>query len=58
VVAKSAANDYYEVAAWLTNDTNLLQSHGEKPALWSVHADGTNLTRLTDGIYVGIVGAP
>jgi hypothetical protein len=57
-VAQSPANDYYEVAAWLDENTLLLQSHGQQPAVWTVGTDGSNLNKLADGIYLAVAGNP
>lgn len=56
LVATSPAKDYFQVVLWLNANTLLLQSHGSAPAIWTVRTDGTNLRRLGDGTYLGVIG--
>ena len=62
LIAASAAGQFFTVAAWLNNDTLLLQSNTLQcnptcaSELWSVTADGSNLHKVADGTFVTIVG--
>jgi len=53
LVATSPAGDYFSVKGWLNNTTLVLQSWGAKPGVWVVQADGSDLRRLADGIFLG-----
>ncbi len=55
LIATSPAKDYFAVVGWLDANTIVLQSSGEKAGVWTVGADGSNLKRLADGVFVGIV---
>jgi hypothetical protein len=44
------------VVAWLDADTLVLQSGLQTPGVWIVRANGGHLKRLSDGIFVGVVG--
>jgi hypothetical protein len=55
LIGTSPAKDYFSVASWLDSNTLVLQSNGQTPGLWTVGTDGTNLKRLGDGIFVGLV---
>ena len=55
LIATSPANDYFWVAAWQDSDTIILQSGMPPQGVWSVRADGTQLKRLADGIFLGRV---
>ncbi len=56
-VAKSPAKDYYELLAWVSADTLLLQSHNPQPAVWTVKIDGTGLQKLADGQFLSLLPA-
>ena len=56
LIATSPAQDYFWVGAWLDSDTIVLQSGMSPQGVWTVHADGSHLKRLADGIFLGIVG--
>lgn len=55
LVATSPGHDYFQVVAWLDSNTLLLQSSGQVAGIWTVGADGSNLKRLGDGTFLGIV---
>lgn len=57
LVATSPAKDYYELIAWGNADTLLLQSHNPQPAVWTVRADGSGLSKLADGQFLSLVGS-
>jgi hypothetical protein len=56
LIATSPAKDYYEVIAWLSLNTLLLQTHNPQPAVWTVRVDGSGLQKLSDGQFLSIVG--
>ena len=53
LIATAAPGDYYSVKGWLNNTTLVLQSWGAQTGVWVVQADGSDLRRLTDGIFLG-----
>jgi hypothetical protein len=53
LVATSPAGDYFSVQGWLNDTTLVLQSWGVKPGVWVVQADGSDLRRLAEGIFLG-----
>jgi hypothetical protein len=53
LVATAPAGDYYSVKGWLNDSTLVLQSWGAQPGVWVVQADGGDLRRLADGIFLG-----
>jgi hypothetical protein len=53
LVATAPAGDYFLVKGWLNTTTLVLQSVGAKPGVWVVQADGSDLRRLADGIFLG-----
>jgi Tol biopolymer transport system component len=53
LVATSPAGDFFSVKGWLNNTTLVLQSRGAKPGVWVVKSNGSDLRRLTDGIFLG-----
>lgn len=55
LIATSPAKDYFQVSAWLDSNTLLLQSAGQVAGIWTVGADGSNLKRLGDGTFLGIL---
>lgn len=55
LIATSAPNDYYNVKGWLDDNTIVLQSYGEKPAVWLVYLDGTELKKVGEGLFLAIV---
>lgn len=55
LMATSQAGDYFQVSAWLDANTLLLQSAGKVAGLWTVGADGSNLKRLGDGVFLGLL---
>lgn len=57
LVATAPQNDFYNVKAWLDNNTLILQS-GRTPGVWLVQADGANLHRVADGTFLGVMRAP
>ena len=44
---------YADGALTLNDSTLVLQSWGTQPGVWVVQADGSDLRRLADGIYIG-----
>jgi hypothetical protein len=56
LVATAPAGGYYSVKGWLNNSTLVLQSWGAQPGVWVVQADGSDLRRLADGIFIGSGG--
>lgn len=58
LIATSPAKDYFQVAAWLDPNTLLLQSAGQVAGIWTVGADGSNLKRLGDGTFLGVLPGP
>lgn len=55
LISTSPAKDYFSVASWLDAKTLVLQSYGVMPGIWTVNTDGSNLKRLGDGTFVGLV---
>ncbi len=55
LIATSPAKDYFAVTGWLDADTIILQSEGQTPGIWTVGANGSNLKRVSDGTFLGIV---
>jgi hypothetical protein len=56
LIATSPASGYFSVVAWLDAKTLVLQSSGQQqPGVWTVQTDGSNLNRLTDGTFLGIL---
>jgi len=53
LVATAPAGEYYSVKGWLNASTLVLQSWGTQPGVWVVQADGSDLRRLADGIFLG-----
>ena len=53
LIATAPAGDYFSVKGWLGNTTLVLQSWGAKPGVWVVQADGSDLRRLADGVFLG-----
>jgi len=53
LVATAPAGGYYSVKGWLNASTLVLQSWGTQPGVWVVQADGSDLRRLADGIFLG-----
>lgn len=57
VVAESAPGEWFSVVAWLWDDRLILQPHSADPAVWpavwSVRTDGSELTKLADGVFLG-----
>jgi hypothetical protein len=62
LVATSEPGTYYTVVGSLDNNTLLLQQIGVScnpvcpSSLWTVGWDGSNLTKLTDGLFIAFVG--
>jgi hypothetical protein len=60
----SAAGHYYTVVAWLSNNELLLQDNNLQcnpncvNSLWTIGADGANLTKLADGNFLTLAGIP
>ena len=54
LVATAPAGDYYSVKGWLNDSTLVLQSWGTQPGVWVVQADGSDLRRLADGIFLSV----
>jgi uncharacterized protein YgiM (DUF1202 family) len=56
IIATSDPGEWFSVAEWLWGDTLVLQSHDAGPdggqAVWTVHADGSDLLMLIDGTYL------
>jgi Tol biopolymer transport system component len=57
LIATSPANDYFSVVGFQDANTIVLQSAGQTPGVWTVSMDGQNLKRLSDGIFLGILGS-
>jgi hypothetical protein len=64
LIATSGPNQYYTVAAWLNDNTLLLQSTAMKcdtsgcpMELWTVAPDGTNLQKIGEGTFIAVEGA-
>jgi hypothetical protein len=57
LVAISPPNDFFNVMAWLDNNTLILQSGRGTPGVWLVQADGANLHRVADGTFLGVMQA-
>jgi hypothetical protein len=55
LIGTSPAQDYFSVSAWLDSKTLVLQSQGQTPGIWTLGADGSNLKRLGNGTFLGIV---
>ena len=59
VVAQSADKEWYGVEAWPDANTILIQSSALGPnqtgAVYMVHADGSNLTKLADGTFLTLL---
>ena len=55
LIATSAPGDYYNVKGWLDDNTIVLQSNGEQPAVWLVYLDGTELKKVGEGLFLTIV---
>jgi Tol biopolymer transport system component len=53
LVATAPAGEYYSVKGWLNDSTLVLQSWGTQPGVWVVQADGSDLRRLADGVFLG-----
>lgn len=63
LILTSAVGQYYTVAAWLNDNTLLLQStslqcgNGVCPnELWTVAPDGSNLQKVADGSFIAVAG--
>jgi hypothetical protein len=54
LVATSPQGDYYNVKAWLDNNTLILQG-AITSGVWLVQADGANLHRVADGSFLGVM---
>ena len=56
VIATSEPGEWFSVAAWLPGDRLVLQSHHASPdswpAVWLIGADGSELVKLADGIFL------
>ena len=56
IVAASEPGEWFSVAAWLRDDTLVLQSHHAGPdgwpAVWTVRTDGSGLVKLADGVFL------
>jgi len=53
LIATAPAGDYFSVKGWLDSATLVLQSWRPTPAVWLAKADGSDLRRLADGIFLG-----
>ncbi len=53
LVATAPTGDYFSVKGWLNNTTLVLQSWRGTPGVWVVQADGSDLRRLADGLFLG-----
>lgn len=54
LVATAPPNDYFSVKGWLNNTTLVLQSwRGSAPGVWVMQADGSDLRRIADGLFLG-----
>ncbi len=53
LVATAPAGDYFNVKGWLNNTTLVLQSWRGTPGVWVVQADGSDLRRIADGVFLG-----
>ena len=50
------ANGYVQVADWIDEDRLLLESYqSDIPIIWLINHDGSGLTKLRDGFYVGLL---
>lgn len=55
-VITSFANGYVQVADWVDEDHLLLESYqSDIPTIWLINRDGSGLTKLEDGFYVGLL---
>ncbi len=55
LIATAPAGDYFHVVGWMDANTLVLQSWGVKPGVWLVKADGSDLKRVADGVYHGLI---
>ncbi len=55
LIATAPAGDYFHVVGWMDANTLVLQSWGVKPGVWLVKADGSDLKRIADGVYHGLI---
>ena len=55
-VIASFSGGYVQVAGWIDEDRLLLQTYqNDVASLWVVRRDGSALSRLVDGIFVGLI---
>ena len=58
LLAEAPPGDYFRVATWLNENSIVLQSWGATPGLWFVREDGSELRRISDGIFLGVDESP
>jgi Tol biopolymer transport system component len=55
-VIASFSGGYVQVAGWIDEDTLLLQTYqNDLASLWEVRRDGSALSKLADGIFIGVI---